>query len=209
MTRRQLPARGLYALTGAGTDDDKLMRDTELCVASGAAMLQYRDKLRTADDRLRIAERLRALCTRHQIPLIINDDVELAEACDADGVHLGRDELHALSRAKASRNGLVVGVSCYDSPQRARDAVAMGADYVAFGSVYGSATKPAAPCCGLDVLRVARAELAVPIVAIGGLTPENGRAALDAGADFLAVISGIFDCTDIAAAVQRYLRLFA
>jgi thiamine-phosphate pyrophosphorylase len=203
------PGRGLYAITPDEPDDDRLCRDVERCVRAGAAVLQYRDKLRSGDSRIRMAALLRGICRDAAVPFVVNDDPAAARACAADGVHLGKDELHRLPEALASNPPLVVGVSCYDSLDRARAAVAAGAHHVAFGSVFGSSTKPGAPRCALETLRAARLELNVPIVAIGGITPENGRAALAAGADFLAVIAGVFAAPDIGEAVRRYVKLFS
>lgn len=209
MTANRLPTGGLYAITIDEQDEGKLLQAAEVCLAGGVSVFQYRDKLRPSNEQLRIAKRLRHLCDRYRIPLFINDDLSLALACKADGIHLGSDELDSLPIAKGAHHKILVGVSCYDSLQRARDALAGGADYVAFGSVFGSSTKPSARRCSLDLLRSARNELTAPIVAIGGLTPENGRDVIEAGADFLAVISGIFGQADVMSAVSRYVRLFS
>ncbi|MGD9602033.1 MAG: thiamine phosphate synthase [Gammaproteobacteria bacterium] len=203
------PGRGLYVITPDEPDDDLLCRNVEQCVRAGASILQYRDKHRKAESRSRMAFVLKEICHDTAVPFIVNDDPALARTCAADGVHLGNDELHRLPEALALKPSLFVGVSCYDSLDRARAAVAAGAHHVALGSVFGSSTKPGAPRCSLETLRTARRELAVPIVAIGGITPENGRAALDAGADFLAVISGVFAAPDIGDAVHQYAKLFA
>ncbi len=203
-----LPTGGLYAITAAVADKQQLLLRAESCLASGAAVLQYRDKSRDFLERLEISRELREICHRKRKPLIINDDLALAVESAADGLHLGKDELDALPLAKKARPGLWVGVSCYDSLQRARDAAEAGADYVAFGSLFASSTKPFATRAGLHLLRAARAELSIPIVAIGGITPENGRIVIDAGAHFLAAVSGIFGPSDIAAATAQYINLF-
>lgn len=203
------PKGGIYAITAAQEIKGRLLRDAESCLANGVSVLQYRDKTRSYAGRLAVAAKLRRLCDLYGKPLIVNDDLELALESMADGIHLGKDEMGDLPMAKRARHGILVGVSCYDSLQRARDAIALGADYVALGSVFGSRTKPFATRCSLDLLHIARAEFSVPIVAIGGITPENGREVICAGANFLAVISGIFDQSDIASAVRRYASLFA
>jgi thiamine-phosphate pyrophosphorylase len=172
------------------------------------AYLQYRDKSSGSELRRRRARALQRLCERHCTPLIVNDDVDLARDIGAAGVHLGRDELEHLPRACSARPRLIVGVSCYNSPEFAAQAVIGGADYVAFGSLFPSVTKPHAVCCELAVLRTARARLGIPIVAIGGITPENGACALRAGADLLAVLSGLFDTHDINTELSRYRSLF-
>jgi thiamine-phosphate pyrophosphorylase len=203
-----LPAGGLYAITAAVENKQQLLLRAETCLASGAAVLQYRDKSRSFVERLELSCELREICHRYRKPLVINDDLALAVESAADGLHIGKDELYALSLAKKAHAALWVGVSCYDSLQRAREAVTAGADYVAFGSVFESSTKPFATLASLDLLRAARAELAVPIVAIGGITPENGHHVVAAGAHFLAVISGIFGRSDTATATARYAHLF-
>ncbi len=203
-----LPAGGIYAITAASDSEERLLRDAESCLANGVSMLQYRDKSRNYHDRLKLASTLCRLCDRYGKPLIINDDLELALESMAAGIHLGKEDLDALPIARLASHEMLVGVSCYDSLQRARDAIAAGADYVAFGSVFESSTKRSANRCSLDLLHTARAEFSVPIVAIGGITPENGREVLHAGAHFLAVISGIFGQSDIAVAVHRYASLF-
>lgn len=170
-------------------------------------MLQYRDKTHDAARRLHEACALVEIGKEFSVPLIVNDDVELALACGAAGVHLGEDD-HGIAEARAELGGeAIIGVSCYDSPQRAREAAAAGADYLAFGAFFPSATKPGARRAKPDVLRDAR-KFGVPLVAIGGITAENGGSLIEAGADFLAVVSGVFGTTDIRAAARRYAELF-
>jgi thiamine-phosphate pyrophosphorylase len=203
------PEKGLYAITPEGVTEAACLEKVSIALDTGLGALQYRDKSGTWAERLRLARRLGELCRAARIPLIINDDLALAIESGADGVHLGRDEMHLLETAAATSPRLLVGVSCYNDLSRAREAIARGADHIAFGSLYPSRTKPTAAHCGLPVLRTARQELGVPIVAIGGITPENGRAVIDAGADYLAAISSVFDTGDIAQAVRRYAELFA
>lgn len=203
------PGKGLYAITPEGLTEAACLEKVSVALEAGLGALQYRDKSGTWASRLRLALRLGELCRAARIPLIINDDLALAIESGADGVHLGRDEMHLLETAASTSPRLLVGVSCYNDLTRARDAIARGADHIAFGSFYPSRTKPAAVHCGLPVLRTAREELGVPIVAIGGITPENGRAVIDAGANYLAAISSVFDAGDIARAVRRYAELFA
>ena len=138
------------------------------------------------------------------MPFIVNDDVELALAVRADGVHLGRED-GDLAAARARLPGRLLGASCYDRPELARRAVAAGADYVAFGSVFPSPTKPAADRAPLALFAL---ELGVPKVAIGGITLENAPQVLAAGADCVAVITDLFDAPDVAARARAYGRLF-
>lgn len=199
---------GIYAITSEESSTDSLLDKATRVLAGGIACLQYRDKSASAELRRHRAEVLRGLCERHATPLVINDDLDLARAVGATGVHLGRDEIERLPEARRAIPRLLVGVSCYDSLGLASEAVRNGADYVAFGSVFPSVTKPNAVHCGLDVLRKARSLLDVPIVAIGGITPENGGEALRAGANLVAVISGLFDVPDIETELLRYRALF-
>ena len=200
-----LATRGLYAITDGPRDD--LLDAAAQALAGGARLLQYRDKTDDHPRRRAEADALRQLCRRHGAALIVNDDVELARASRADGVHLGKeDDALAAARAVLGRDA-IIGISCYDSLERARAAAAAGADYVAFGACFPSPTKPHAPRAPLDLLRQSAA-LGVPRVAIGGITPDNAPLLVEAGADFLAVISAVFGADDVRAAAQCFARLY-
>jgi thiamine-phosphate pyrophosphorylase len=196
---------GLYAITDGPRDD--LLQVARAALEGGAAMLQYRDKTRDGGRRLREARALADLCTSFGVPLIVNDDVELARASGGSGVHLGRGDGSIADARGALGTGAIIGMSCYDSLERARDAAAEGADYLAFGAFFPSITKPGARHATPDLLRKAR-EFDRPLVAIGGITAENGRPLIAAGADFLAVVSGVFGANDVRAAARRYAELF-
>jgi len=168
--------------------------------------IQYRDKRTDVSDDL--ARQLLVLCREQQVPLIINDDIELAKRIGADGVHLGRED-GRLAQAKAALpESAIIGISCYNSLARALEAERAGAAYVAFGRFFASITKPLAQSAELATLQKARQRLTVPIVAIGGILPENGGCLLHAGADLLAVIGGVFD-RDPEQATRLYQQLFA
>jgi thiamine-phosphate pyrophosphorylase len=202
---RRLPNRGLYVITPGPRAD--LLDACHAAVRAGARLLQYRDKSRDAARRREEAAALAALCTRYGVPLIINDDIELAATVAAAGVHLGADDpAIAAARARVGADA-IVGVSCYDSLERARDACLQGADYLAFGAFYPSASKPHARRATPELLEAAKS-LGRPLVAIGGITADNAAPLLDAGADFLAVITGVFSTGDAFAAAQRYAQLF-
>jgi thiamine-phosphate pyrophosphorylase len=141
------------------------------------------------------------------VTFIINDDVALAAAIGADGVHLGRDDGDIAAARQQLRHG-IVGLSCYNEWPLAKAAAAAGADYVAFGAFFPSTTKPNAARAAPDLLKRSRQELDIPVVAIGGITPENGRDLIAAGADMLAVVQGVFGQPDIQAAARRYAALF-
>ena len=195
--------RGLYAITPELVDTVTLLRRVAQALEGGIAMLQYRRKGRQHIDE---AKTLARMCRERSVPFIVNDDVTLALEVDADGVHLGRDD-GELVAARAKLGGRLLGASCYDSLATARTAVAAGASYVAFGSVFPSSTKPAAVRAPLTLFREARS-LGVPLVAIGGITLQNAPQLLAAGADCAAVISDLFDAQDIAARARAYGMLF-
>ncbi len=199
--------RGLYLLTRETDDDAALAATVGAALEGGAVLVQYRDKSRDSARRARQARALVALCAARDVPLVVNDDIELAHAAGAAGVHVGRDDAPlALARA-ALGPGAIVGVSCYDALASAEDAVAAGASYVAFGSFFASPTKPGARRAPLALLAAAR-HLIVPKVAIGGITPDNAAALVAAGADLLAVSSAIFDARDPRAVAQRFASLY-
>lgn len=201
--------RGLYAITPEEPDTARLYHLVAVALSGGAAVVQYRNKLLPPAHRRTQAEALLALCRAEAVPFIVNDDLELACAIDADGLHLGRtDGDLRQARARLGPDKLL-GASCYDRFELARQAVAAGADHVAFGSVFTSSTKPGNVRAPLALFARARAELDVPSVAIGGITPENAPALIAAGADALAVISALFEAPDIAAQARRFNRLFA
>jgi thiamine-phosphate pyrophosphorylase len=177
-------------------------------ISGGARLVQYRDKSTDAAKRRAEAAALLALCQSHGVPLIINDDVELAVAIGADGVHLGRDDPEVEAARRRLGPGPLVGVSCYDRFELALAARAAGADYIAFGSFFPSTTKPGAVRASDALLGRARRELGLPVVAIGGITPENGAALIAAGADMLAVIHAVFGAADVRAAASALARLF-
>ena len=202
---------GLYAITPDCADGEILLAKVRAALQfahlGGWAALQYRNKAAAPAQRAVEARALSALCRARGVPFIVNDDVELALASGADGVHLGRDD-SALGAARRRLGDRLLGASCYDRLDVARTALAAGADYVAFGSVYPSTTKPGAVRAPLGLFTAARA-LGAPIVAIGGITLERAGEILRAGADCLAVISDLFDAPDIAARARAYANLFA
>ena len=212
---RQLPCgtfqaklRGLYAITPAGLQGSKLLNDVEQALNGGCRVLQYRDKSSDRQRRLEEALALRRLCTTHQALFIVNDDPELAERVAADGVHLGRGDI-GIEEARARLGGrAIIGLSCYADWQRALDARRAGADYIAFGAFYPSPTKPEAVRARLELLRRARRDLGLPTVAIGGITAENAQPLIEAGADMVAVIQGLFGQPDIRATARRFAILF-
>ncbi|MGH8190479.1 MAG: thiamine phosphate synthase [Rhodanobacteraceae bacterium] len=196
---------GLYAITDGPRDD--LTAAARAALGGGAAMLQYRDKTRDRDRRLQEARALAALCDEFSVPLILNDDLDLARASRAAGVHLGEDDATITDARRALGPGAIIGVSCYDSLERARSAAAAGADYLAFGAFFPTSTKSVTRRATTALLREAK-DFGLPLVAIGGITPDNGGPLVAAGADYLAAISGVFGAADIQAATRRYAQCF-
>jgi len=196
--------RGLYAITPDIADTAELTRRVEQALKAGVALLQYRNKAISKDKRLLQARELAPLARGYGVPFIVNDDVEIALAVGANGAHLGQDD-GDLAAARAQLSGKIVGTSCYADLDKAKAAVRAGADYVAFGSVFPSPTKPRAVRAPLSLFGH---DLGVPLCAIGGITIENAPQLVAAGASLLAVISDLFEAPDIAARAAQYRRLF-
>lgn len=196
--------RGLYAITPDIADTQELMRKVEQALAAGVAMLQYRNKIISKDKRLLQAKELAPVARGYGVPFIVNDDLEIALAVGANGAHLGRED-GDLAIARAKLPGKILGASCYNDVERARKAVGAGADYVAFGAVFPSPTKPDAVRAPLSLFGN---DLGIPLCAIGGITLEKAPALIAAGASLLAVLSDLFDAPDIGARASRYRQLF-
>ena len=196
--------RGLYAITPDTADTATLARKVEQVLKAGVAMLQYRNKMLSKDQRLLQAKELAPLARGYGVPFIVNDDVDVALAVGANGAHLGGED-GDLAAARSRLPGRILGASCYDSLAKAKDAIRAGANYVAFGSVFPSPTKPGAVRAPLTLFGN---ELGVPLCAIGGITLENAPALVAAGASLLAVISDLFEAPDIAGRAAAYRQLF-
>jgi thiamine-phosphate pyrophosphorylase len=206
--RLPFPRSGLYAITReAYRNEQALAEVVSAAIRGGAAVVQYRAK--SSRDPLREAASLLSVCRDGGVPLIINDDVELARRVGADGVHVGKDDLSLTEARDVLGPNAIIGVSCYDSVDLAVRAEAGGANYVAFGRFFPSKTKPDAPCARLETLAEAKRRLCIPIVAIGGVTPENGGLLLKAGADLLAVIEAVFGAPHPGLAAAEFLPLFS
>jgi thiamine-phosphate pyrophosphorylase len=206
--RRRDPApRGLYLVTPDEADCTRLSARV-MPLLPFATWLQYRNK--TADQALRTrqATMLQDLCATAGVALIVNDDPALAAAVCAAGVHLGEDDGNISAARTLLGADAIIGVSCYDDAGRAHAAAVDGADYLAFGAFFPSPTKPGARHARPELLRQA-ASFGLPRVAIGGITPDNAPALIAAGADLVAVISGVFDAPDPIAAARAYRALFA
>lgn len=201
--------RGLYVITDPGLiPPHRLLNDVVEVIAGGARIVQYRNKTDDYPTRLRQAREMRQICRDRNVTFIVNDDAELAVAADADGIHIGDQDLTLPDARREVGPTKLIGVSCYNDLKHARRSSEQGADYVAFGSFYSSATKPNARRASLALLQRARQELPIPIVAIGGITLENGASLLQAGADALAVIRAVFAAADRRIAAEQLANLF-
>jgi thiamine-phosphate pyrophosphorylase len=199
---------GLYAVTPDGLEDGSLLEKVAAALKGGARLVQYRNKSAGAEVRTRQARALLGLCRTHGVPLIINDHIELAAAIRADGVHIGRDDGDiAEARAMLGAQALI-GASCYNEFARANVAHRAGATYIAFGSFFPSDVKPGAVRSSFQLLRKAKQEFGIPVVAIGGINRTNAAQIVAAGADSIAVISALFSAPDVRAAAADLSGLF-
>lgn len=201
---------GLYVITRPLPGGGSALADAvRRAIAGGATLVQYRDKSRNGERRRAEASAVLEACRVAGVPLIINDDCDLAARVGADGVHLGATDASPGEARDTLGSDTIIGVSCYNELERAIEAEAAGASYVAFGSFFPSSTKPNAVRAHPELLREARHRLSIPICAIGGITAENGAELVKAGADMLAVLSGVFECVDPEEVAGRYAALFS
>ena len=202
----KFPDSGLYGITQTdGKSSETIIQQVRSALKAGVSVIQYRDKNPT--DVVYLVKELLAICKHYQVPLLINDDADLAHQIGADGVHIGKDDDGVAAARKILGPDAIIGLSCYDDINSALQAQANGVDYVAFGRFFPSSSKPLASPAHCETLRQARQKINIPIVAIGGILPENGQLLLDAGADVLAVIGGLFD-HNVEQSAQAYLKLF-
>ena len=200
---------GLYAITDTDNlGSEMMLTKTEEILRAGAMLLQYRNKQADQNTRLMEAGQLVDLCKQFTVPLIINDDITLAMKVDADGVHLGKADLPIAAARECLGNNAMIGCSCYNDFDRAREAMMAGADYLAFGAFFPSPSKPDAVHAKPEIIQKAKQQFDLPIVAIGGITPENGQSLIDAGADMLAVISGLYASETPFNTTTKYVNLF-
>ena len=200
--------RGLYAVTPDTADTARLLALSEQVLAGKPALLQYRNKTADAALRRTQARALQRLCRAAGVPFIVNDDLALALAIDADGAHLGRDDGPPGAARTALGAHRILGLTCYSDWSRATEGAEIGADYIAFGAMFPSTTKPNAPPAPFDLITRAKRELGLPVAAIGGITLANAAQVLAAGADLLAVVSDVFGAEDPVARAAAYRALF-
>ena len=183
--------RGIYAITPDQTLELDNIENT--IKKYNIQILQYRRKHLSVNTQLKEAKRLQQLCQKHHTLFIINDDINLAQKVKADGVHLGKDDTSIKEARELLGENAVIGVSCYNDIDLAKQAQTQGANYVAFGALFPSSTKPNAPRCALDIISQAKQALNIPIVGIGGVDFDNQQQTLDAGCDAVAMIRALFD----------------
>lgn len=202
----KFPSSGLYAITQTENKSlEQVLAEVAAAIKGGAVVIQYRDK--NPVDAVHLASELLSLCRSQNVPLLINDDVELAVKVGADGVHLGKHDGDIVqARARLGKQA-IIGVSCYNNANLAIAAQQQGVNYVAFGRFFPSNSKPLAAPAQIETLQEAKAKITIPIVAIGGILPENGKILLNAGADLLAVIGGVFD-KEVENSARAYQALF-
>ena len=193
------------------TDDEclkgrPLLPSVEEALQGGVTLVQYRSKFKDGGPMYEEALALKALCDRYDVPLIINDRVDVALAVGAAGVHVGQDDLPCAVVRALTGADFVIGVSAHN-PEEARLAIAAGADYLGCGAVFGTATKPGVAKLGLANLRAIRRVATKPMVGIGGVTSDNYGEVLSTGADGAAVISGILGADDIKAEVAKFVAV--
>ena len=199
---------GLYVVTPDEPDTDLLLSKVEAALQGGISVLQYRNKIASHKLQTQQARAILPLCRQYQVPFIINDSIKLCLTLDADGVHLGGDDgnlIEARARLGADK---ILGASCYNRFDLALSAQEAGADYVAFGACFASSTKPNAPVAGLDLFKLAKMQLQIPAVAIGGITLENALSVIQSGASAIAVINAVFNADDIKLTTQQFTQLF-
>jgi thiamine-phosphate pyrophosphorylase len=204
---------GLYVIT-----DQQLMPVERFCqmaeaaLSAGARLIQYRDKSRDTGKRLKQARELRRLCNQYNALLIINDDIELTIKSEADGVHIGKDDAPLGDVRKQLGAGYIIGVSCYNDNAQAQRAVESGADYIAFGSFFGSQIKPDAPRASAQLITQVKSTHSTPVCCIGGINRDNCGELISQGADMLAVISDVFaaaDDNEIKQRCEQFIQQFA
>ena len=197
----------LYAVTDrAWVGKQTLYQQIEAALQNGVTCVQLREKTLDEEAFAREAAEIGELCRRYGVPLIINDNVELALRCGADGVHVGQEDMEAAAVRKRVGDGMIVGVSAHNVAEAMR-AEACGADYLGVGAVFGSATKTNVCDMTVETLRAIRDAVKIPVVAIGGINEKNIGRLHGSGVDGVAVVSAIFAAEDPGAAAARLRKL--
>ncbi len=200
--------KGLYAITPDSADLNTLIQKTQLAIEGGAFMVQYRSKIQDRDVKMQQCAAILRLCRDYKIPCIVNDDVDMCRILEADGVHLGEKDDNIAEVRRILGEDAIIGSSCYDQLNRAKQAQKEGASYVAFGAMFETSTKPNAPRATLELLREAKSQIQIPIVAIGGITVNNAHDVIKTGIDAIAVITSLYDAKTIKETAETFVKMF-
>jgi thiamine-phosphate pyrophosphorylase len=201
--------KGLYAVTPDTLSTELLCEQVKQALQGGASLVQYRNKAADVGLRLRQATALLALCRSFNVPLIINDHLDLCAQIDADGLHIGATDCDLGAARRLLGEHKIIGASCYNRLDSALEAQQQGASYVAFGACFGSGTKPNAVNAPLSLFAEAKQKIQIPLVAIGGITMENAPQVIQAGASAISVVGALFRADDIEVASRQFSSLFA
>jgi len=200
--------KGLYAITPDMADLNTLIQKTQLAIEGGAFMVQYRSKIHDRDAKMQQCAAILRLCREYNIPCIVNDDVDMCRVLQADGVHLGEKDDNIAEVRRILGEDAIIGSSCYDQLNRAKQAQNEGASYVAFGAMFETFTKPHAPRATLELLREAKSQIQIPVVAIGGITMNNAHDVIETGIDAIAVINSLFEAKTIKETAETFSKMF-
>jgi len=200
--------KGLYAITPDSADLNTLIQKTKSAIEGGAFMVQYRSKIQDRDVKMQQCAAILRLCREHNVPCIVNDDVEMCRTLKADGVHLGEEDDNIAEVRHILGEDAIIGSSCYDQLDRAKSAQKEGASYVAFGAMFPTSTKPNAPRATLALLKEAKREIQIPIVAIGGITVNNAHDVIKTGIDAIAVITSLYEAKSIKETAETFAKMF-
>ena len=200
--------KGLYAITPDMADLNTLIQKTRWAIEGGAFMVQYRSKIQDRAVKIQQCAAILRLCREYEIPCIVNDDVGMCRVLEADGVHLGEKDDNIAEVRRILGEDAIIGSSCYDQLNRANEAQKEGASYVAFGAMYPTSRKPNAPRASLALLREAKSEIQIPIVAIGGITMNNAHDVIETGVDAIAVINSLYESNSIKETAETFSHMF-
>jgi thiamine-phosphate pyrophosphorylase len=200
--------KGLYAITPDMADSNSLLQKTQLAIEGGAFMVQYRSKIQDRDVKMQQCAAILRLCREYKIPCIVNDDVDMCRVLEADGIHLGEKDDNIAEVRNILGEDAIIGSSCYDQLNRAKLAQKEGASYVAFGAMFETSTKPIAPRATLELLREAKSQIQIPIVAIGGITMNNAHDVIETGIDAIAVINSLYESNSIKETAETLSSMF-
>ena len=206
--RDSFTIKGLYAITPDSADLNTLIQKTKSAIEGGAFMVQYRSKIQDRDVKIQQCAAILRLCREYEIPCIVNDDVDMCRILEADGVHLGEKDDNIAEVRHILGEDAIIGSSCYDQLDRAKSAQKEGASYVAFGAMFPTSTKPNAPRATLALLKEAKREIQIPIVAIGGITVNNAHDVIKTGIDAIAVINSLYEAKSIKETAETFAKMF-